>query len=75
MASEIDENDDLLETDDYYAWLGLSKDVSWCMYSASNAVCNGMFCEFDVTLLHVSRVIILAARLQRSTAGMKQAAQ
>jgi len=23
-----EDNEDLLETDDYYAWLGLSKDVS-----------------------------------------------
>jgi hypothetical protein len=28
MASELEENDDCVETDDYYAWLGLSKDVS-----------------------------------------------
>ena len=28
MASSL-ENDDLVESDDYYAWLGLNREVSW----------------------------------------------
>ena len=37
MAASMDENLELVDSDDYYAWLGLSKEVSECLCKTKHA--------------------------------------
>ena len=38
MAAPMNEDADLLQTDDYYAWLGLSKEVRFDNASRSSSI-------------------------------------